>query len=90
MYDYTFRLDDQERMDERIAAACRNSNGGNGLGPGDRYLPQIVLQNDQEIAESEPCPECGGPMHYRPWYDLSIRKYVAEAVCSRCKHTISF
>ena len=51
-----------------------------------------VEQIDSEIAEREPCPKCGGAMHYQAYHrnSGSHRSYLAFAVCRNCCHTVAF
>jgi hypothetical protein len=43
---------------------------------------------DAEIAESNPCDECGGKCVYRAERDAE--SYRAFAVCTRCGHEVEF
>ena len=47
---------------------------------------------DSQIAESRPCPACGGPMRYEGYHRQhnGYAEYIALAVCERCGHEISF
>ena len=47
---------------------------------------------DVEVAESNPCPQCGGQMRYEGYHrhHKGYTEYVALAVCSSCGHEISF
>lgn len=43
---------------------------------------------DSEIAESQPCSECGGRMYYEGWETPG--SYRAFAVCTKCGHSEEF
>ena len=46
----------------------------------------LAEEIDRPAAERYPCPDCGGPMVYRPWLrpgDVRTH-YRAFAVCERC------
>ena len=47
---------------------------------------------DADIAQSQPCPKCGGQMRYEGYHrhHRTYTEYVALAVCNRCGHEISF
>jgi hypothetical protein len=45
------------------------------------------LAIDREIAENEPCPECGGEMGYEADFSIGYRAF---AVCKNCGHRIEF
>lgn len=45
---------------------------------------------DRETAEETPCPECGGPMEYRPFVNRDESSYRAFAVCTKCENAIEF
>jgi hypothetical protein len=49
---------------------------------------QEAEQMDTQVAESQPCPRCGGPMRYEGYHRGD--EYVALAVCVRCGHELAF
>ena len=53
---------------------------------------QEAEEIDAQIAESQPCPQCGGSMHYEGYHrqDNGRTQYIALAVCNSCDHEISF
>ena len=61
-----------------------------GYKPGAPSLEAETM--DAEIAESRPCPSCGGQMRYQGYhrhYD-GYTEYVALALCTCCGRKISF
>ena len=55
---------------------------------------------DQDIAEAEPCENCGGKMEYRPyvatqshtahWGGHQVYGYRSFAVCTNCNAAVEF
>ena len=43
---------------------------------------------DARIAEEQPCPRCGGLMHYEGYHREG--EYIALAVCNRCGYELAF
>jgi hypothetical protein len=53
---------------------------------------QEVEEMDAQVAEGQPCPRCGGPMHYEGYHRQSrgCCEYVALAVCDQCGYDLAF
>ncbi len=72
-----------EREQELIADGWREGRPG-----------PLAEEIDKPAAERYPCPDCGGPMVYRPWVKPEGKRnvwtghpyvsYRAFAVCERC------
>ena len=53
---------------------------------------QEVEEMDAQVVEGQPCPKCGGPMHYEGYHLSSpgYSEYVALAVCDDCGYELAF
>jgi len=53
---------------------------------------QEVEEMDAQVVEGQPCPKCGGPMHYEGYHlsSTGYSGYVALAVCDDCGYELAF